>query len=120
MRSKGMLGAAVLAAVFTVAGVVTADASPANGELDALARVYAYQGDDYASTTGRWVEACDMERDGNGVYGEFWYGSSGHTYVWDGNGSAGGCGNQTLSSTVTRFRVCEDHGSCSAIIHTHF
>lgn len=95
-------------------------ATAAGSDPSPLARVYAYHGSDYASTTGTWVEACDMESDGNGVYGEFWYGSTGHTQVWDGNGSAGGCGNAVFASTVTSFRVCEDHVGCSGIVRTQF
>lgn len=109
----------VVLSLFGAAGAGQAT-SAGNSGLSPLVRVYAYQGSNYASTTGTWVEACDMERDGNGVYGEFWYGSTGHTQVWDGNGADGGCGNATLSSNVTRFRVCEDHTGCSGIVTTNF
>ncbi|MFD8493108.1 hypothetical protein [Amycolatopsis sp. NPDC059657] len=121
MRLRGMIGVAVLSTTFIVTGVAAADASPAvDQDFAAFARIYAKHGSDYASTTGTWVEACDIERDGNGVYGEFWYGSTGHTQVWDGNGSDGGCGNATLAGKVTRFKVCEDHVGCSDMVYTDF
>lgn len=79
-------------------------ASAQGDDVSILGRVY--QGSDYASSNGRWVEACDMERDGNGVYGEFRT-NTGTSRVRDGNGSAGGCGNATFGA-VYSFRVCED------------
>lgn len=75
-----------------------------------------FYGANYAFASGGWLEACDRERDGNGVYAEGWLDSGGHVYVWDGNGSAGGCGHEIFSSRVARFRVCEDHSGCSSIV----
>ncbi|MBB4965564.1 hypothetical protein [Saccharothrix violaceirubra] len=85
----------------------TALVTPAAGaDATALGRVYVQA--NYAGSNGTWVEVCDMERDGNGVYGLFWVnGGSKPTELWDGSGSSGGCGNATYGS-VQKFRVCED------------
>ncbi|WP_167514198.1 hypothetical protein [Streptomyces griseoluteus] len=67
-----------------------------------------YEGSDYASVGNDrvWVEVCDMENDGNGVYGKFQlYGSATWHYVGDGNGSQGGCGNRTFTNRVIVFYV---------------
>jgi hypothetical protein len=67
-------------------------------------------GSDYAGVGAdhRWVEVCDMEADGNGVFGMF-YGANSHFLfqVGDGNGSAGGCGNRTASENIRGFYICE-------------
>lgn len=74
-----------------------------------LAKQTIHEGLDYASidASNNWVEACDMEQDGNGVYAQFRSPSSTVT-VSDGNGSQGGCGNAFVSSSTNQFRVCED------------
>lgn len=77
----------------------------ASADVGVLATVK--QGKDYASSNGTWVEACDMEEDGHGVYGRFDIGAGAHAIVRDPNGSAGGCGNQTFGR-VYRLQVCED------------
>lgn len=71
------------------------------------------EGADYAIvfSNRRDVGACDMEQDGNGVYGQFrWLvGTTVHQHtVSDGNGAAGGCGNWRASRDIVSFRVCED------------
>lgn len=78
-------------------------ALPANAAV-----VRVYEGSDYASVGNDrvWVEVCDMENDGNGVYGKFQlYGSATWHYVGDGNGSQGGCGNRTFTHRVIVFYV---------------
>lgn len=87
--------------------------------------VRTYEGSDYASlqtsdytVEGYWVEVCDMEQDGNGVYGLF-INPGGWKRVGDGNGSAGGCGNTRVSLNTYRFRVCEDDwgaDTCSSTV----
>jgi hypothetical protein len=78
-------------------------------EIGVLTVFTAFEGSDYGSidTSNNWVEACDMEQDGNGVYAQFRSPNSTIT-VSDGNGSQGGCGNTFVSSATTEFRVCED------------
>ncbi|GAB2810088.1 hypothetical protein [Lentzea nigeriaca] len=97
-----------LFSTITALGVVLASGiamTPASSaDVGVFGRVYL--GENYASSNGTWVEVCDMERDGNGVYGQFET-NTGTSRVNDGNGSAGGCGNATFGR-VNRFRVCED------------
>lgn len=67
-----------------------------------------YQGSDYAGidlATG-WVEVCDMEQDGNGVYGVF-SGPGASQSVPDPNGSAAGCGNTVIHFSVDEIAACE-------------
>lgn len=77
------------------------------------------EGSDYAGVRidKRYIGACDMERDGNGVYAEYHVGGdAGISRVGDGNGSAAGCGVRTARRNITAFRVCEDDwgsDSCS-------
>jgi hypothetical protein len=69
-----------------------------------------------AYNSGNTIYACDLSEDGNGVYAEYWGSGATHGYVWDGNGSQGGCGSAWVSSLHT-FRVCvDDFGSdtCSS------
>jgi hypothetical protein len=69
-----------------------------------------------AYNSGNTIYACDLREDGNGVYAEYWGSGATHGYVWDGNGSQGGCGSAWVSSLHT-FRVCvDDFGSdtCSS------
>ena len=70
-----------------------------------------HEGDDYASVGSdrRWVEVCDMERDGNGVYAYFYYQPyPGRIRVSDGNGADGGCGNATAPGRIYLMEICED------------
>lgn len=70
---------------------------------------YVYEGDDYAlhRDNDGFLGVCDMERDGNAVYGVFEIPGSQSQTVRDGNGSAAGCGNN-YNYSVTRFKVCEE------------
>ncbi|GAA0809567.1 hypothetical protein [Spirilliplanes yamanashiensis] len=72
---------------------------------------HAYEGSDYAVVLAgkRYVGVCDMERDGNGVYGQFWLhgGTDWSPRISDPNGSAGGCGNHTFPADVRYFKICE-------------
>ncbi|MFI5530651.1 hypothetical protein ACIA8O_19135 [Kitasatospora sp. NPDC051853] len=68
--------------------------------------VEVHEGSDYAAYTGGTLFACDLEADGNGVYAEYRGPGASHGYIWDGNGSQGGC--STAQVAVTSFRVCED------------
>ncbi|GGV46291.1 hypothetical protein GCM10010293_54670 [Streptomyces griseoflavus] len=71
----------------------------------------AYLGSNYAGVGAdrEWVEVCDIERDGNGVYAAFYvkYGGYAGT-VRDGNGSSGGCGNARFAGTIIGVELCED------------
>lgn len=100
-RSLARLGAVAAA----TAGLVVALSTPAHAYI-----ARAYQGDDYASVgEDHWyVEVCDMEQDGRSVYGEFTT-TGGWFTVWDTNGSAAGCGNDTSPNLnrITSVRVCE-------------
>jgi len=77
----------------------------------ALAYTRVYEGSDYAGVEGdlRAAEACDRERDGNGVYGEYQLAGGGTMKIPDGNGSPWPCGKYRAWKDVTRFRVCEDN-----------
>jgi hypothetical protein len=100
MRTGIITGSAVGVAM----AAMLAFASAAAADPTIQGRVY-YE-TNYASSNGTWVEVCDMQADGNGVYGLFET-NTGTSRVNDGNGSAGGCGNATFGR-VNRFRVCED------------
>ena len=82
MRKTLFAGALGVAAAATVALAPT-------GSADVGIQSRVYHGDDYASSNGRWVEVCDIERDGNATFGR-----------------------------VDSFRVCEDRSgrpdSCSS------
>jgi len=94
-------GAVVVAAA---TAIVVAASSPASAYtrqyLSEDSPNYAGVGDDR-----RWVEVCDMERDGNGVKGEFVMINGRTMTVGDGNGSAAGCGNKTAPADIRKFRV---------------
>jgi hypothetical protein len=68
-----------------------------------LGKNYTSVGSDH-----RWVEVCDKEEDGNGVFASF-YGANSHFLfdVGDANGSSGGCGNRTASENIVWFQMCE-------------
>jgi hypothetical protein len=71
----------------------------------------AAEGSDYAGVRidRKYIGACDLEQDGNGVYAEYNVSGSSSTFrIGDGNGSQAGCGVATPSRSITRFRVCED------------
>ncbi|SER41554.1 hypothetical protein SAMN05216188_11185 [Lentzea xinjiangensis] len=63
---------------------------------------YAYVNQEIFTHTG----VCDVEQDGNGVYGQFRT-LDGFVEYRDANGSASPCSTRDLSY-VTEFRVCED------------
>ncbi|SER41583.1 hypothetical protein SAMN05216188_11186 [Lentzea xinjiangensis] len=68
------------------------------------------EGSDYAyvnSSNRRDTRVCDVEQDGNGVYGQFRT-VDGFVEYGDANGSASPCSSRTLGSDVTEFRVCEN------------
>jgi hypothetical protein len=110
--SARLLGAAGIAGVLAVA---------MSNPAAAAGPWYAYTGSDYGvvAADDRYVGACDMEQDGNGVYGMFYYGDGSlQKKVGDGNGSAAGCGNWTAPSRIIGFKICEDDAgadTCSAI-----
>lgn len=95
-------GAAIVAATGVVeAGTVGVPSSKSYGSVK--------QGSPYD-----WIEACDRDADGKGVYVEYWTYKGGHFFVWDGNGSKPGCGNAKVGpSSVKGFRVCIDDTGCS-------
>jgi hypothetical protein len=64
---------------------------------------YAGVGDDR-----RWVEVCDLEQDGIGMYGEFRLSGGGLLRRGDPNGADGGCGNSRAGVDITEFRLCAD------------
>ena len=102
MGMRTRLAAVVGGTALAMAGF----SGPASADVGIMGSVYV--GNNYASSNGTWVEVCDMEADGNGVYGVFYVnGSSRPTTLGDGNGSSGGCGNATFGS-VQKFQVCED------------
>ena len=105
---------ALLSGGLGVAQSASASADPVR-ELNNYSRVY-YSANYAGANTNHWVEACDMERDGNGVYIEGHLYDGTHFQIWDGNGSTGGCGNTTFGSGIKDFRVCEDHSGCSGYI----
>jgi hypothetical protein len=94
-----------VAASAAIVTILTASASPASAML-----LRVYEGDDYASlqtsdwnVDGYWVEVCDLERDGNGVYAIFAK-TAGWQTVRDTNGSAGGCGNARVDLSTYNSR----------------
>jgi hypothetical protein len=55
------------------------------------------------------VRICDNETDGNGAYSDYQRNGSGSTdRVYDGNGSAAGCGNTSSGNKIYRHKACED------------
>jgi hypothetical protein len=72
---------------------------------------YVYVGRDYAVVASQLhnFAACDVEQDGNGVYGIFTLENGQELRVNDPNGSANGCGiGENRQFKVTRFRVCKN------------
>ncbi|TDV48709.1 hypothetical protein [Actinophytocola oryzae] len=102
-----------------VVGAVVASvtlASTAAADVGIMATVQVPGSPSYASSNGTWVEVCDMEQDGNRVYGVFDT-DTGTQRIFDSSG--GGCGNATFGR-VLRFKVCEDQpvsaDPCSSIV----
>jgi hypothetical protein len=81
----------------------------------ALAATYYREsyGPNYGGFEGAWVEACDMDANGRGVYVEGSLFNGDHFERGDSNGSQGGCGNATYGSNVYSLRVCERGSGCS-------
>jgi hypothetical protein len=106
--------ALVAAAVVIGAGGAVAASSPAYAAFAYV--ITQHQGGDHGifNPIDNVGQVCDSEADGNGVRGEFVTTGGTVTTVRDGNGSAAGCGSQTLSSSTYRFRVCEEAGTSSA------
>jgi hypothetical protein len=77
----------------------------------------AYQGSDYAETTGdhAGIWACDKEADGHGVWAEY-YDFTLRLYpaLVDPNGSKPGCAFSDIDpQRIYQFRVCERYVACS-------
>ncbi len=69
------------------------------------------QGADYAgvNTTKKYIGACDLERDGNGVYAQYRLAGALNIYrVDDDNGSQAGCGTKRVARNIIEFRACEN------------
>ncbi len=104
MRIRNAIAAVGIGSALALGGL----ASPAQA-----ATAEVFQGDDYASWTNDggfedYVQVCDRERDGNGVYVKVWL-RDGYDEFGDGNGSASGCGDQAyVLGAVTAIQVCED------------
>ncbi|MFC5744750.1 hypothetical protein [Actinomadura rugatobispora] len=94
------IGALATLTLLGSAAFMLTTASPA-----AAQEVCVYEGADKAclDTGTRVARVCDNEADGNGVYG--WFG--GDRYLWDANGSAGGCSYKSYP-TASSVQVCED------------
>lgn len=111
-RSKRVLHAAAALTSATIIALVSA------GTADAS--VLLKEGADWAQaatsaqTSNDLVRAYDGERDGNGVYADFYLTGGQHGSMWDGNGADGEPGPwMDTGGQIDRFRVCEDHGDCS-------
>lgn len=105
MKAKKTLAITAMAAtgIFTTLAATPAYASGT-----------AWHGSDSAYASGGYIQACDGERDGNGVYAEAYWSNGPHQTIWDGNGSASGCSWVEWGTRISRYRVCEDHVGCSA------
>lgn len=110
------IGRRVGRAVAVAAAAVVVFAPTAGADVGVMAKVYQPDSPSYASSNGTWVEVCDMEVDGNRVYGVFDT-DTGTQRIYDSSG--GGCGNATFGR-VYRFKVCEDReldtDPCSGIV----
>jgi hypothetical protein len=91
-------------------------APTAVADVSILAKINVPGTPSYASSNGTWVEVCDMEVDGNRVYGVFDT-DTGTQRIYDSSG--GGCGNATFGR-VYHFKVCEDQpvsaDPCSGVV----
>lgn len=86
------------AAVFSVAGMASAD-------------VYSYEGDDYSvdRSSGAYVQACDRETDGNSVIADYYrngWNNFSAIKNTQGNGTCGATASH--SDKVDRHRIVED------------
>ncbi len=110
------LGRRVGCAVAVAAAAMVVYAPTAGADDGILAKVNQPGSPSYASSNGTWVEVCDMQVDGNRVYGVFDT-DTGTQRIYDSSG--GGCGNATFGK-VHRFKVCEDMpvqaDPCSSIV----
>jgi hypothetical protein len=71
------------------------------------------------SANRRSLGVCDMQQDGNGVYGYFWLTNGTELKVRDPNGSAGGCGNMSdLPAPIKKFTCLRTFLSLWSLIHT--
>jgi hypothetical protein len=96
---------AVTAVVTGIGTVVHAN------HINGWAHWQAKEGADYAGVGNnkRFIGACDMERDGNTVYAEYYVGGDvGLSRIEDTNGSQAGCRSTTTRLNIAVFRVCED------------
>ena len=111
--SFGLLTVLALFAALLSGGVAQAAAV---ADIGIMAKIKVPGTPNYASSNGTWVEVCDMEQDGNKVYGVFDT-DTGTQRIYDSSG--GGCGNATFGK-VYRFKVCEDQpvsqDPCSGIV----
>ncbi|MFC0105512.1 hypothetical protein [Kibdelosporangium aridum] len=110
------IGRRVGRAVAVAAAAMVVLAPTAVADVGILATVNQPGSPSYASSNGTWVEVCDMEQDGNRVYGVFDT-DTGTQRIYDSSG--GGCGNATFGRVI-RFKVCEDQpvsaDPCSSIV----
>jgi len=106
-RSGGGLARLGILAVGVAAGLVVA-ATPAGAWSGP-----AVQGSDTARTLGfddDVIEVCDNERDGHGVYADYYLNGGAHRTLTDANGSAYPCYKDDWyyeGYWIVRFRVCE-------------
>lgn len=101
----GMLGVLTIGLVFSTAAWA-ADDWPYRVEVTVPPMPFSYA---VVSANRRSLGVCDMQQDGNGVYGYFWLTNGTELKVRDPNGSAGGCGNMSdLPAPIKKFKVCED------------
>jgi len=108
MANKTLIRAAATSLGALSLLVVTATASNATT---------AWRGSNSAEATSKCMRAFDGEADGNGVYADAYLANGSHQSAWDGNGAHGDWGPWTCyTSTIDRFRVCEDHSGCSSWI----
>lgn len=100
-RALGVVGAAFVMALF-----VAAPPAQAAGPWK------VNEGADYVTvgTSDKNAAICDMEEDGNGVYGLFFFNNGNSTgKIWDTNGSAAPCAYPpAFADTIFVARVCED------------
>ncbi|WP_439659197.1 hypothetical protein ACSHWB_43590 [Lentzea sp. HUAS TT2] len=105
----------LLTGLALVAAMLSGGAAQA-ADIGVMAKVWVPGTPNYASSNGTWVEVCDMEQDGNRVYGVFDT-DAGTQRVYDSSG--GGCGNATFGK-VYKFKVCEDQpvavDPCSSVV----
>jgi hypothetical protein len=107
-RGRGSIARAAAFVIGGVAVLVVGLATPANAWSGP-----AYQGNDYARVIGvpdNIIEVCDQERDGHGVYADYYLNIGAHRTLTDANGSAYPCYKDDWyyqGYWIVRFRVCE-------------